>query len=158
MFSALLAFCAENSLVTGEFPAQRPVTRSCGVFSDLRLNKRLSKQSWDWWSETPSLSWRRHCNVIWYLFYHGKSLDQIHGTLTTTSNHVASQIGKKTVESMLYLYTGNYNGLRIRIVTQSLPVSYVCRDNFFRGYWIHCEVTEWSTMILPTRAEYHKTT
>ena len=27
-FSALLAICAGNSLVTGEFPAQRPVTRS----------------------------------------------------------------------------------------------------------------------------------
>ena len=42
-FSALLALCAGNSLVTGEFPAQRPVTRSFGVFFDLRLYKRLSK-------------------------------------------------------------------------------------------------------------------
>ena len=31
-FSALLALCAENSPVTGEFPAQKPVTRSFGVF------------------------------------------------------------------------------------------------------------------------------
>ena len=45
-FSALLAICAGNSPVTGEFHAQRPVTRSFGVFFDLRLNKRLSKQSW----------------------------------------------------------------------------------------------------------------
>ena len=29
----------------GEFPAQRPVTRSFDVFFDLRPNKRLSKQS-----------------------------------------------------------------------------------------------------------------
>ena len=28
----------------GEFPAQRPVTRSFGVFFDLRLHKQLSKQ------------------------------------------------------------------------------------------------------------------
>ena len=28
----------------GEFPTQRPVTRSFEVFFDLRLNKRLSKQ------------------------------------------------------------------------------------------------------------------
>ena len=34
-----------DSPVTGEFPAQRPVTRSFDVFFDLRLNKRLSKQS-----------------------------------------------------------------------------------------------------------------
>ena len=38
----------------GEFPAQRPVTRSFDVFFDLRPNKRLSKQPWDWWFETPS--------------------------------------------------------------------------------------------------------
>ena len=42
-FSALLAICAGNSPVSGEFPAQRPVTRSFDVFFDLRLNKRLSK-------------------------------------------------------------------------------------------------------------------
>ena len=39
-FSALLAICAGNSPVTGEFPAQRPVTRSFDVFFDLRLDKR----------------------------------------------------------------------------------------------------------------------
>ena len=34
--------------VPGEFPAQRPVTRSFDVFFDLRLNKQLGKQSWGW--------------------------------------------------------------------------------------------------------------
>ena len=62
-FCALLALFAGNSPVTGEFPAQRPVTRSFDVFFDLRLNNRLSKQSWDWWFETPSRSSWRHCNV-----------------------------------------------------------------------------------------------
>ena len=62
-FSALLAICAGNSPVTGEFPAQRPVTRSFRVFFDLRLNIRLTKQSWGWWFETPSLPLWRHCNV-----------------------------------------------------------------------------------------------
>ena len=47
----------------GEFPTQRPVTRSFDVFFDLRLNKRLSKQPWGWWFETPSGSLWRHCNV-----------------------------------------------------------------------------------------------
>ena len=36
-FSALLAFCAWNSPVPGEFPAQRPVMLSFDVFFDLRL-------------------------------------------------------------------------------------------------------------------------
>ena len=49
-------------MVPGEFPAQRPVTRSFDVFFDLRLNKRLSKQSWGWWFETISRPLWGHCN------------------------------------------------------------------------------------------------
>ena len=61
-FSALLAICAGNSPVSGEFPAQKPMTRSCDIFFDLRLNKWLSKQSWGWWFETLSCPLSRHCN------------------------------------------------------------------------------------------------
>ena len=59
-FSALLAICAVNSPVPGEFPTQRPVTRSFDVYFDLRPNKRLSKQSWGWWFETQSRPLWRH--------------------------------------------------------------------------------------------------
>ena len=68
--------CGEFS---DEFPAQRAVTRSFDVFFDLRLNKRMSKQSRGWWFETLSCPlWRcrngdyytgvlllcpRHCHV-----------------------------------------------------------------------------------------------
>ena len=45
---------------------QRPVTWSFDVFFDLRLNKRLSKQSRGRWFETPSGSLWRHCNVLWH--------------------------------------------------------------------------------------------
>ena len=62
-FSALLAICAGNSLVPGEFPTQRPVTRSFNVFLDLRLNKPLSKQLWGWWFESLSRP-LRHRNVF----------------------------------------------------------------------------------------------
>ena len=51
-----------NSPVPGEFPAQRPVTRSFDVFFDLHPNKRLSKQWWGWWFETPSCPLWRHRN------------------------------------------------------------------------------------------------
>ena len=61
-FSALPAFCAGNSPATDEFPSQRPVTQSFGVFFDLCLNKQLSKQSRRWWFETPSCPLWRHCN------------------------------------------------------------------------------------------------
>ena len=64
-FSALLAICAGNSPVTGEIPAQRPVTRSFDVFFDLHPNKRLSKQWWGWWYKTPSCPLWLYRNVKW---------------------------------------------------------------------------------------------
>ena len=63
-FSALLAICAGNSPVPGEFPTQRPVTRGFDIFFDLRLNIRLGKQSLGWWFETPSRSLWRHNNAL----------------------------------------------------------------------------------------------
>ena len=61
--------CGNNNpfpmnLCPGEFPTQRPVTRSLDVFFDLRLNKRLSKQPWGWWFETLSVWLWRQSNVL----------------------------------------------------------------------------------------------
>ena len=62
---ASLAFVRGIHRVTGhlcgEFPAQRPVTRSFDVFFDVP-EKRLRKQSWGWWFETPSCPLLRQCN------------------------------------------------------------------------------------------------
>ena len=63
-FCPLPALRVGNSPVTGEFPSQRPVTQSFDVFFDLRLNKRLSKQSRRQWFEAPSRSLWRNCNSI----------------------------------------------------------------------------------------------
>ena len=63
-FSALLALYAGNSPVPGEFPTQRPVTRSFDVYFDLRPNK----QSWGWWFETASWPLWRHRNAWLWLF------------------------------------------------------------------------------------------
>ena len=70
----LCAFCAGNSPVTGKFLAQRPVTRSFDASFDLRLNIRLSQQSWGWWFETLSRS----------LWSHRDDIYKIDGKHTTT--------------------------------------------------------------------------
>ena len=55
--------------------------RSFDIFFDLRLNKRLSKQSWGWWFETPSrplwrhrnkfmLATRRYLYIKYHIFHH----------------------------------------------------------------------------------------
>ena len=62
-FSALPDLCEGNPSANDGFPSQRPVTRSFDVFLDLRLNKRLNKQTRRWLFETQSPSLWRHCNA-----------------------------------------------------------------------------------------------
>ena len=63
-FPMLLAICAGNSPVPGEFPTQRPVTWSFDVFFDLPPNKQLSKQWWGWWFGTQSCLLWHHNNGL----------------------------------------------------------------------------------------------
>ena len=61
-FSELLALCAG---IHQWIPRTKASDAELWCFP--RLNKRLNKQSWGWWFETPSLSLWRHCNVfIWW--------------------------------------------------------------------------------------------
>ena len=57
-FSALLAICAGNSPVTGEFHSQRPVRQNVDIFFDLRLNNGKCLQNvgnavrvWNLWNK-----------------------------------------------------------------------------------------------------------
>ena len=63
-FTVLLAVCAGISPITGEFPTQRPVTRSFVSFGSEALNKRLGKRSWGWWFKTPLRPLWRHCDEM----------------------------------------------------------------------------------------------
>ena len=99
-FSALLAICAGNSPVPGEFPTQRPVTRSFDVFFDVRPNKRLSKQSWGWWFETLSPSLWRHRNVLHIFVVLGllqSKLEQLMASRAQTHNSSCSNISKYVI-------------------------------------------------------------
>ena len=72
-FSTLMAFCAGNSPVTGEFPAQWPVTRSFDVFFDLCLNKC-------WVNNREAGDLRCHCThyVVTVMFYsNDKAITQL---------------------------------------------------------------------------------
>ena len=82
-FSALLAICAGNSPVSGEFPAQRTVTRSFDIFFDVRLIKINTREAGDlrryrihydvivmyWPLNGPIFSPSIHCILI--VFYCG---------------------------------------------------------------------------------------
>ena len=57
-FSTLLALCAGNSLVTGEFPAQKPVTQGFDVFFDepeLTVEETIVRL-WIWDTTAPIMT------------------------------------------------------------------------------------------------------
>ena len=72
----------------GEFTDHRSISRTeasdaeFDAFFDLRLNKRLSKQWWCWWFETPSRPLWRHCYELCTSCAHGKGRENTskHGT------------------------------------------------------------------------------
>ena len=146
-FSALLAICAGNSPVTGEFPAQRPVTRSFDVFFDLRLNERLSKRSWGWWCETPSRPLWRHSNApnvrCMLAYIHKKALNRLHelelenslfDTYKYTSYMTRSRWSKKLYKYSRETKTKKVHKCRYR---QSHPVGYAVTHELIELYrWI----------------------
>ena len=102
-FPALLALCAGNSPVPGEFPSQRPVTQSFDVFFDLCLNKRLGKQSWGWWFETLPRPFWRHSKVNSNLRQQVQSVT-LHITFTFIDNIVRCVLNSMKVEQSQKLH------------------------------------------------------
>ena len=130
-FSTLPAICAGNSSDPGEFPTQRPVTRSFDVYFDLRPNTRLSKQLWGWWFVTQSHSLWRHRNDLWrithwYLVIH--SLFRQWLAACSMPSHYLKQCSLITLQDKLQ---GNLNqntmifteGNRFRNFRKMLPFS-----------------------------------
>ena len=80
--------------------------RGALIFS-LRLNKRLSKQSWGWWFETPSWSLWRHCNRA--------TVSRVQSycvVLYALSRNIFCGI---ITEILLYLGTGNSSQVRVQL-------------------------------------------
>ena len=139
-FPALLAICAGKSPVTGEVPAQRPVTRTFDVFFDLRLNKRLSKQSWGWWFETPPRSLWHHCNASHAL---GQSYDAVI-PFRVASIALVSHIvlGCRPDEPLASLVTTN------RIMCLWFPSCYNITHVLCPSLFVFCWVNKITTSVL----------
>ena len=74
-FSVLLAFVRE---IHRWIPLTKASDAELWFFFDLRLDKRLSKQSWGWWFETPPCPLWRHCNDKMFLVSSCSCLCPIH--------------------------------------------------------------------------------
>ena len=130
-FFALLAICAGNSPVLGEFPPQRPVTRSFDVYFDLRPNNRLSKQSWGWWFETTSRPLWRHRND------HEATLANMIKYITLIQYGMLMDLNTKLSKTM-----STFDGINCSVVFQNICSICArkvtkCKEIFFRDVTIH---------------------
>ena len=85
-------FCVTGLLCgkfTGDrwFPRTKVSDAELGYFFDLHLNKRLIKQWWSWWFETPSRPSWRHCNA-WILMKSGIQPQKTNYNKTMCINHL----------------------------------------------------------------------
>ena len=105
-FYASLALCEENSPAIGEFPSQRPVTRSFDVFFD--MPEQTAEQTiaapviWD----VIALSMWRHCNVNEKQTRHRYIVHITIDVHNTTVNAVAQYI---TLQIHIYIAVINLN-------------------------------------------------
>ena len=99
-------------LVTGEFPPQRPVTRSFDIFFDVGLNKRLGKPSKRWWFETH----RAHYDVTVRNCDHLSTLGALHqnvccciteAVLWTISQSINGDMGSRTLLWLIMSHRAN---------------------------------------------------
>ena len=119
-FSALLAICAGNSPAPGEFPVQRPVTRSFDVFLDLRLNNWINNR------EAGDLRRHRsHYDVIVMV-----------SSQWTSSTIILIQISLKIV-----LLVSNHH--RDRNENSNLGMAKLCQDYVFTMH-CHCHREKWT--------------
>ena len=123
---SVTALCPGNSPVSGEFPAQRPVTRSFDVFFDLRPNKRLSKQWWGGWFEMPWSPLWRHCNGIMLIhIIPSAAVKRNHNwSCVWLSNYIPTHNSGCYYRSMIYLY--------LTVVRKRGPISFNWHLHFLR--------------------------
>ena len=137
-FSALLAICAGNSPVTGEFPAQRPVTRSSDVFFDLHINKLLSKQWWGWWLRRH----RAHYDVTVMgrgITHFSRKGNQWNKNITLSMKSSISAFGGRYIKpTMLLSFNGNWHFL---ISIKPIP----------DAHWIYCSACLSANILHNTR-------
>ena len=105
---------------------QRPMTQSF----DLRLNKRLSKQSRGWWFETPSCPLWRRCNDGSYLMrppFQGHDLHHL------VQSSLARRVDNTFREGDCWTDTWNlYDWTTLFAINHTLG-NYLYRNRFSRG-------------------------
>ena len=110
----------------------------CSLYPNLRLDKRLSKQSWGWWSEMPSRSLWRHrnaiCTLVCYAMFYSGYITVLDGFLCISYHMLSGCImGSEVTAWMNSRNTPRWHHTRGFIL---LPISFGLWRNYGNGtYW-----------------------
>ena len=151
--SVLLALCEGNPPVTFALqrpvdpPHKRPVIRSFDVLFDLRLNKRLSKQSRRRWFEKPSCEWKSELSSCDF----EASPEVIHYSDVTVMTHVFNNFSSNAIDlneqMMISIIDGvlknlaKLRGLSNKIYVGTFPRYRFCHHTTLVNRWYMMEVT-----------------
>ena len=134
-----------SSPVPGEFPTQRPVTRSFDVYFDLHPNKQLSKQYRGWWFETLSSPLWRHRNGqrlwdMWSLTLTLRGRNQMDTILQTK---VSSFLNENDEFRLKFRWSGPINIIRalVQIMAWCRPGDKPLSDPMMIRLAMHISVT-----------------
>ena len=101
-FSMLLALWVGNQPINCGFLSQSPVTRGFDVFCDVRLAKRMNKQSRRQWFDTPSRSLWCHCNALIWNSIDLHNTDSLLGMLKMNPNAKQHLSGCKKCDTVVF--------------------------------------------------------
>ena len=127
-FSALLAICAGNSPVTGEFPSQGPVTRSFHVFFDMRLEDGKVNNR-----EAGDLTRHRAHYDVTVMVIRFLGVAHADGTLKTKCIRI--------LMLMILFIWGTYG------CATKIPDSKDTLRNFYQGYSVYPTKAAWSIVV-----------
>ena len=119
------------------------VTRSLHVFSDLRPNKPLSKQSWCCWFETLSRPLWRHCNGKWAFLHFSTN----HSLLPCASQYAKTANLSSTTDSETQInlkWSEVKKHLKINTITHRLFLGVLV----YWQQWIKCTTEQMMRLSL----------
>ena len=142
--------CRVTGHLCGEFTDHRwiPLTKASDAELDLRLNKRLGKQPWGWWFETPSCQLWRHCNgfVVNDYFYHswGDSLMIItHDCVTRENEWQIPPLWKNKQQKNNYYSHKPCSMLCITASITVIPRQNETKQDHMRIVWVKLHTLQW---------------
>ena len=142
-FSALLAICAGIHRSPVNSPHKGQWHGALIFFFDLSPNKRLSKQSWGWWFETPSRPLWRHryalmetnVSYLWLLKAAATTVYVYQNEYLNLQQRIVCTAVNPRIQINTHVSTSKRNKCRVGIATRRPRFSTVSYNTILHAAW-----------------------